>query len=72
MKTGVFFSYIIWGKAVSENREDVVMFLTRNIQEQPLGMESAVKDQSFLEKFEQQPKNNNNKALCWIAFITQS
>ena len=31
MKTGMFFSYIIWGKALSENREAVVMFLTRNI-----------------------------------------
>lgn len=56
MKTGMFFSYIIWGKALSENREDIVMFLTRNIQEQPLGMERALRDQSFLEKLEQQPE----------------
>lgn len=31
MKTGMFFSYIIWGKALSENGEGVVMFLTRSI-----------------------------------------
>lgn len=56
MKTGMFFSYIIWGKALSENGEGVVMFLTRSIQEQPLGMERALNGQSFLEKSEQQPK----------------
>lgn len=71
MKTGMFFSCIIWGKALSENGEDVVMFLTRNTQEQPLGMERALSGQSFLEKFEQQPKKKK-KSLDSIGFITQS